>query len=266
MVLGSWPHAPLAFVVAAVNTSKVSTLTKGIAGLQERLADDFPELITGAGQNVMVGPQGLAAENVPFWMFVSEDRATAVVVRSDLIALQTTGYTSWTAFRDQLRSVLTAYAATVHLPMVSRIGLRYIDLIVPRGDESPSQYVAEGIRGAGLPFLKKGRVMVRNQTAHHLPDGGALSVTYSSDLASAGPSSLAFQELAADNLAKSEVMAKAMAHDADVAALDIDRWEQPRFKFDVASIVGKLEEFHDDQRNAIEAIATPFALAVWKGL
>ena len=265
MVLGSWPNAPLAFVVAAVNTSKVSTLGNAIGSLQERLADRFPELVNGAGQHVTFGPQGMVAERLPFWMFISEDRTTAAVVRSDLVALQTTGYAGWERFREHLRNVLTAYAATVNLPMVTRIGLRYIDLIVPKAGESPSQHVMEGIRGATLPFLEKGRAMIRNQTAHYFSDSAALSVTYSSDRASPGASSIVFQDFAIDNLAKSEVMAKALAHDGDVAALDIDRWEETRFKFDIASIIGKLEAFHDDQRNAIHAIATPYALDLWRG-
>ena len=265
-MLGSWPNAPLALVIAAINTSKVTTLGKAIGALQERLAQDFPELINGVAHNVTLGGQGMVAtENIPAWLFISEDRTSAAVFRPDLVALQSTGYKNWEQFKDQIRAVMTAYAATVPVPVVGRIGLRYIDLIVPRDGEAPEMYVQQGMRGATTSLAKSKRAVVRTQTTQLFSDSSGMSVTYTSDDA-ADAESPVFQELTNEkHLAKSEVMARAIAHSGNVASLDIDRWEQTRSKFDVASILSQLEAFHDHQRKAIDEVATPHALAVWQG-
>ncbi|HSS77995.1 MAG TPA: TIGR04255 family protein [Thermoanaerobaculia bacterium] len=109
------------------------------AGFQERIREDFPllseedpslfaDLPPEFTQFMKAGLSSQAKRNV--WKFESEDTNWAVTLTREFVALQTKEYNQWEEFRVRLRGVLDALQAEYRPSFLTRIGLRYQDLIV----------------------------------------------------------------------------------------------------------------------------------------
>jgi uncharacterized protein (TIGR04255 family) len=65
------------------------------------------------------------------WRFQSEDGQMTVNLSREFVALSTASYVKWEAFRDQLAYLFSALQAEYSPSYITRIGLRYQNLIRP---------------------------------------------------------------------------------------------------------------------------------------
>lgn len=136
-------RAPLQLVVCQVRHDRNLAVSDGarILAIREELAV-YPRMEEMAQQEigVMIGPGGptslTSGGKQQGWRLLSENGAWTVALLPDFFALECTGYTSWTEFRQRMtglaQAVLTHLRPTIEL----RLGLRYVDRItVPTVDE-----------------------------------------------------------------------------------------------------------------------------------
>lgn len=109
------------------------------AGFQERIRDAFPlfsdeesallpDLPPEISQLMKASLPAQAKRNTS--KFESEDAHWAVTLTRDFIALQTSVYSRWEEFSDRLRGLIDALQAEYRPSYLTRVGLRYQDLIV----------------------------------------------------------------------------------------------------------------------------------------
>ncbi len=125
-----------------------------IPKIQDRLRlAGYPVNASAQYQEIAVGRQGVAAAQRAHWEFLSKDRTISVVVSDGFVVVQTSSYTSFEAFLHSVAEVLEVVASTVGGLLVHRVGLRYVDLIRPRENESWDRYVREGLQGLSSPHF-----------------------------------------------------------------------------------------------------------------
>jgi uncharacterized protein (TIGR04255 family) len=137
-------RAPLQFVVCQIRHEDLEVDDDRWfavhAALQERYSAIEPHVAQDLTINV--GPNGLQASGEPRRGFklVSTDGAWTVALLPNFFALESTGYTGWSEFRERLAEVIAAVAAEVAPRIETRLGLRFIDQLDPTGISHPSEW------------------------------------------------------------------------------------------------------------------------------
>jgi uncharacterized protein (TIGR04255 family) len=129
-------RAPLELVVFQAK-HEVKTVVSEPAtalGIQWLLKHDYPTLEQAATAEFVfeagpVGMQTSGGETRPGWRLRSSDNKWTVVLMPDFIALESTGYTTWTHFNERLSELVVAVHEVVAPEFLQRVGLRYIDKI-----------------------------------------------------------------------------------------------------------------------------------------
>lgn len=144
--LGSWRNPPLAYVVAEIVISPYYLLHDSIPLLQANLRDSYPRTLEG--QEIAM-PTGTPHR---FWRMLSADETHGLHVSPRAISLHATSYVDSSEFLKRCEIVLNAIRDSKLPVFVERAGMRYVDLIVPKNEQSPSNYLHSGIQG----FLPEG--------------------------------------------------------------------------------------------------------------
>lgn len=269
--LGQWPNAPLAYVLAQVRFEPFLEIEKRIPALQSSLRDQYPRYLCTEQVVFQVLPQPepqlprVQPARLIRWEFGSVSNHAGVVVQQDSLVLRATEYETYATFDQRWRAVMRQVGEHIPSLFTNRIGLRYIDFILPNPGETPEHYMADRLRcdpEPGLPYQKH-----RGLTAaeYHLARG-SLAVRYSRgtgqpilppDLTPEPPASL--------GLEPSAIMQRAVSADQSTAVLDIDRYMPLDMAYN-AEVVGDLfVSLHRDIQVAFKALTTDHARAVWSG-
>jgi uncharacterized protein (TIGR04255 family) len=182
--MGRWRNPPLAYVVAELAIAPHYGLAAKIAAIQDGLRGAFPRTVeatevvlavAGAlpqGTPGFPGVSGVPAQ--PFWQLLDATQSRGVLITYRAIALHATAYEDSTDFLRRWAEVLAAIDAAKAEPFVERIGLRYIDLIVPSGQADPADYLVSSIRGIDPP--EGAEIQTRSWGLHYVRDGVTVQV------------------------------------------------------------------------------------------
>jgi len=91
----------------------------------------------------------------PRWDFLDKTQRWNVVLSQEFLMIQTTDYPIFEEFLAKWKDLLEA-ARLLEIPVVERLGLRYVDLVQPEAGEKLADYIApamaglEPIAGSGL--------------------------------------------------------------------------------------------------------------------
>jgi len=124
------PRAPLVSVVAQVRFERASILASGPAArdIVAQLGHDFPGMEETKEQLVLLGagvPQ--VSEGPTLWRLTSRDGYTRVTFSESFISLDTSRYTSRSAFCETFRTALGPLLAVASPRSIERAGFRYIN-------------------------------------------------------------------------------------------------------------------------------------------
>ncbi len=81
------------------------------------------------------------------WLFSKADRTAGYILNKSSLIYHTTHYETSEAFIPPLLKGLTAIHNVVTLDHLSRLGLRYLDAVLPKTDEKVEQYLVDGLHG-----------------------------------------------------------------------------------------------------------------------
>jgi len=160
---------------------------------QERLYADFPKLEERAVQRVelpplealsLMGPgafQGLATTRE--YTFANSDERWRVGLTDSFVALSTTEYRRWDAFKSKLTAVLAALTSAYPIPFFTRVGLRYVDVIdrsaLGLRRKSWAKLLARHILGElSNGLVERAALSARRELVLELPAGGLVRVVH----------------------------------------------------------------------------------------
>lgn len=126
-----------------------------IGDYQVKIMNYFKDsaLILSKEFNILIGPQNQPLPNVGeqkpanIWQFISPEKNVKLSVQTSSLDIVSTSHKSYAMgdgekFRDIIKLSLNPFFELVHIPIITRIGLRYIDIcpISEKNNTSFSQY------------------------------------------------------------------------------------------------------------------------------
>lgn len=198
--------------------------------------------------------------------FADRDQRTAFVLTASSFVMHTTDYQTFDRFLAEFVRGLDVLHAATGVPVVDRIGLRYVDLIQLQASESFGFYVHPGLLGypfranAGLGGTKVG---FATGSVAETPLG-ALAVRSTV----VPPGQFAPPDLELGNLQPPtwvELDKPGLALDFDHFTLFGAPHTAAKMDFDAGRIAAHLTGLHTNVRAAFEGIVTEDAVAYWGG-
>jgi uncharacterized protein (TIGR04255 family) len=264
--LGTWPKAPLALVLAQVRFDpEVDTEYKEVAArLKAALGERFPAMkavrqVTFVFGNapVPVG-ESKANEGEVGRELRSDDNRSALRLQDGVMTYTTSIYKDSPHFLAEWRAMLNCLCATGGVKVL-RLGLRYVDFIIPTNGKVPEDYFKDGFGHLTHVF---GEIAQTAFMSHEYPRGtdGAMRVQFGRGFA---PPSLP-PDLDGSVQPPPALLGK-YTEGQPSAVLDIDRWRVDSRRLQAEEIAGAFQSLRDDICMAFGSIITPGAKAEWSG-
>ena len=153
--LGQLPNAPLIYVLAQLRFTHVPHMDRRWEDFHERIYDAYPRAETERIEQVAFrNGQPAGSDTFHRWHLSDSARTTGVIVAADTLVVHTTAYVDSNHFMDELDRLLTAFVSVLPQGVgVTRLGLRYVDLLLEEDGLSVEQQVAERLRMPTLPDI-----------------------------------------------------------------------------------------------------------------
>ena len=259
--LGRLPNAPLAYVLAQVRFQPILEMDKSVPSIQTALRLKYPRYREVKVAGIEIGPNGARMlDAATRWEFTSASSRQGVILQTNSLVLHATEYSTYAAFSDSFHDVLKIVGDLVPGILVDRLGLRYIDFIMPSPGQNPDQFVVSSLGcrpDPGVPFESHSGVTTAD---YELADGHLIiRFTRGRGLPPLPP------DLQPLSLAASDVMERKDADSVDTAILDTDRFIEISVPYDATNLLQRFESMHDHISRAFKAITTAHAVRTWSG-
>ncbi len=235
------------------------TLKKQLPKIQHEFqGNGFPRYLEGEIATVRVGGGNAPSISTKSrWDFLNRDKNVGITLTESTLALSTSQYESYDVFAKGLRLALQAIAEPAAGALVERVGLRYVDLVRVKPDESFDRYVArellgfafsglaiqsDGVRGFRTESLAQTAVGTLAVRCYQLPSPQFLP-------ADLQPSTLAFDPLLGTTRS---------------VTLDFDHFTDRSIDFDVDAVVNVTGELHEALSSAFQQATTSYARELWE--
>ncbi|MBK1673237.1 hypothetical protein CKO35_07930 [Ectothiorhodospira shaposhnikovii] len=150
-------NAPVYFTIAQVRHNPVLRLGSYAPDIQDRMRKaGYPDFKKGVSMAFTLAhqlgdaqqPQAPVVEQVERLMFFSTDSTRGFIVEQNALSFHTTEYETFEALADEFTRGLAIVHECVTLAHSERIGLRYLDAVVPpAGEPGLTDYLASGVLG-----------------------------------------------------------------------------------------------------------------------
>ena len=182
---GRLHHAPVVYVLCQIRFSPVEKMADYVPAIQETLRTEYPVFDREQLGGVTLGPsaQPVFVQNEMRWRFETRDRQTGFMLSTQQLITHTTSYVDSDDFRRRIVRGFQTVHEVAKLGFIQRVGLRYVDLVIPNEGEQIEDYVDSSVVGfrptvRGLTpdisqqFLQTrsamgGVLMMRASRAHH---------------------------------------------------------------------------------------------------
>lgn len=272
--MDKFDHAPLFFAVGQMRYNPVLSFESYVPALQERLRKiGYPDLqqlvqmhfdVRAAGGNQQDPlPASLPAQRSVSIGFANAEKTAGFLLDAQSLSFMTTAYDTFEKFVQEFRCGLEiTNEALGGLAFVERIGLRYLNAIVPRAGESTFQYLEKPM--LGLPAVVLNRVPSAKfeisfaETRLHDQEQSATARVFIYNRNLTWPPDLFVQDLLT-------VADEFSALDGEHAMLDTDAFTRKRTTFDIDQAFVELDKLHNLVEQVFHATITDHARRVWSG-
>lgn len=263
--LGKWPNAPLALVLAQVRFDpEVDTEYKEVAErLKASLGERFPAMKAVRQVQFVFGnmpaPPVESKQN-EFEVgreLRSDDDRRALRVQDGVMTYTTSLYEDSQQFLAEWQSMLDCLCAAGGIK-VQRLGLRYVDFIIPTAGKVPEDYFKDGFGHSADVFGEAAQTAFMSHEYHR--EHGALRVQYGRGFA---PPTLP-PDLDDGSVQVPPGLVEKYAAGPS-AVLDIDRWRVDSRRVRAAELADEFQRLRDDICMTFSRIITSEAKAEWSG-
>ncbi len=260
--LGQMANAPLALVLAQVRFSPYLTIGNAIPTIQDALRKAYPVFRKSQTQTIEFGPGGAPTISaVERFNFVDADNREGFIAQHDSLVFLATRYKTFDDFEAKHRIVLECFERTLPDLFVERLGLRYVDVIVPRKGENPEAYVIEGLQGCRLETFTPLAFQSQYVANWKLPDG-AMKFRFTSGVRKPFlPPDLHPIELGIPEVIQRAI--EASKSNIAIGLLDFDRMREHRGTFTATQVLEMFSAMHSDASLAFKRAMSPLAKETW---
>ena len=259
-------NAPVYFTVAQVRHNPVLRLGAYAPDIQDRMRKaGYPDFKQGVSMAFSLPPQigdesrtvAPAVQQVERLMFFSTDSTKGFIVEQNALSFHTTEYGTFETFVDDFVKGVSIVHECVTLDHTERIGLRYLDAIVPpNGEEGLADYLAPGVLGLSSRLPEDVRVSHSFAETHIQTDECAVLAR---TIIQAGPLGFPMDLQPIGVMLADRFMKINGVH----AIVDTDASIEGRHPFDLDTIKSQMKTLRKGIGLAFDAIVMPSAIAVW---
>lgn len=257
--LGQWKNAPLAFVLAQIRFEPIMEMEKKyLSEFQDSIRDRFPRFSSVQRLGFQVADGSVSPPNVasPLWDCQNEGRTKCVRVEPSALTYLATAYTTFEEFSAELDWVVSAFQLVVNKIFVTRIGVRYVDFVLPSEGKTPEDYV-EAPLNMKPDIGAAGDVIAFNYYEYAFPEGKLLVKYARGEGKPELPPDLQPLTLKTAPIMDRECTGMSAVLDTD-RILNLD-------KFMVATdIMTSIRAAHGDLSLAFKKVTTAFAKQEWR--
>lgn len=256
-----WKNAPVMYTVAQVRFNPVLTMESFVPDIQESVRSmGFPDFrrevlnVIGfsIGQPESPPPP---MQSVTRFVFGNVENTSGFVLENNALSYQCSDYSNYENFSECIVKFLTIVHKKVTINYIERIGIRYLDAVMPMKNESLSDYLVSEV--LGLTYRGNNISHSYSESLSRNDDGsGLISKVFIQRGKIVLPPEIA-QTAYPLNSRFSE-------HDGEYAIIDTDGYFEVRKAFDLSMIEQKLSDLHERIVTSFKLTATPHALKVWE--
>ena len=260
-------NAPVYYALAMVKFNPVAAMAKYVDEIQDHLRREGytlfePQQITHLQFTVSPNSQ---APNEPqvgqttSWLITKSDRTAGFILNASSIAFHTTHYETHTQFIPELLRGLRTVHEVVGLEHIGRMGLRYLDAILPQSGETVDQYLADGLHGVRFDANRKyalNESVFETETGEDLLNGTLIARVHRTTSPLGYPPDMVPHELV--QMARFDKK-EALSH----TVIDTDHFVEGRIELDFDLINKQLLALHTTIKHMFEATITDHARDVW---
>lgn len=141
-------NSPLIYAIASIRFAPWPLLAKKIEEIHDELREITPLIQTIQMQSSI---HGMQSENVTkLWMLLSSNRKLGIHLASDQLLVFSSEYSRYTEFESVLRTCLNVLLKHMRFMDVTNTGVRYVDHIKVKDNESRKQYISERLLSASF--------------------------------------------------------------------------------------------------------------------
>jgi uncharacterized protein (TIGR04255 family) len=257
-------RAPVYFTLAQVRFNPVLALDSYVPKIQDQLRrQGYPDVKKGVlntfNLNLSQPTEG-AAPQVPVsqtmrYTFSNIDKTEGFILDQAALFYQTTEYDTFDSFAETLLKGLKIVHETVSLSYTDRIGVRYLDAVYPRSEESLSEYLREAVLGL-YGRLKGSLVHAFSETVINNDDCRVVARIILQEGMIGFPPDLQPMEL--------RVSERFRILNGLHATLDTDGSHEGRDVFDLNRVEAHISAVHSAVIEAFKAIVTERAIRAWE--
>lgn len=158
-------NAPVYYALAQAHFNPVAAMSKYVDQIQDRLRREGyplfePQQVThlvvpGPGQAQQAEPQIMHTVS---WLITRSDRRAGFILAPSAITYHTTHYDTHNEFIPELLRGLATVHEVATLDHISRLGIRYLDAVLPRAGERVEQYLVDGLHGVEFNATQRYRL------------------------------------------------------------------------------------------------------------
>jgi uncharacterized protein (TIGR04255 family) len=250
--------APVTLTLCQVRFSTIRKMADHIPQVQETLASAGYELdLSDKVHEFTMTPEGPQAQVIDRWEFADLKRTRSVVITQQFAVFQTTAYDTFESFVPEVLRCMDAIVQAGSKPIVTRVGMRYTDAIVPTAGKPLSFYLRESLLGVDSPVLKN--PLIAHNTIAETAHGRMLVRIMQNRQAMMVP-----VELGQCNLLPQR---PAPTDGSVITLLDFDHfkeWPTDAAPYQNASLQDLLWDLKNGIYDVFNAFVTPAALEEWK--
>lgn len=256
-------NAPLYLALSEVRFNTVLGLESNyLPGIQEQLRKlGFPDFEPSAEFTFQLKPPAESEakpriDSVGLNRYVFRDigRLAGFSLSAGSIAYFTSAYDVFETFRQRMMEGLQIVHSAIGLSFSERIGIRYMNAVLPRHGEQLQDYLIPEVLGL---TVKLGGAIEHaySETKRRLESGGVVARTMVRNGRVGLP-----PELGNVGLTLHE---RFTGFEGMHGMLDTDAFVEKRESFDLEAIDRHVRRLHDDNETVFRTIASPHALKVW---
>ncbi len=259
-------NAPVYYALAQAQFNPVAAMAKYVDEVQDRLRQEgytlfepmqetHLQLATSPGQP----PSEPQVAHTTSWLIIKSDRTSGFILRPSSITFHTTHYETNEEFIPELLRGLRAVHDVVKLDHVGRLGLRYLDAVLPQEGEVVDQYLADGLHGVKFGAEQKyalNESVFETESGPLVSKGILISKVYRATATLGFPPDMVPHGLV---LMPRFKVGGPLSH----AVIDTDHYVEGRMPLDFDGIESQLKALHGTIKNAFKAITTDYARDQW---
>jgi uncharacterized protein (TIGR04255 family) len=265
--MGKWRNAPVVYVIVQVRFSPILSLQTYVSDIQEHFRrNGFPAfsqrfnfqlgLSLQPPNNAEAAVPPIPVERTLAYVFTNRDSSKSFVLEQNGLTFHVTDYEDFSWLLDVFLKPLNHINEVVKPDLSERIGLRYIDAVLPHEGAKIQDYFIPEVLGLSQKPLDGSLQHSFSETMFRNGDTSTVSRVLVREGQIAFPPDLGLFPIS--------INPRFTSHVGPHATIDTDSFQQIRSEMDLSKVRSTLEGLHKSVDQAFREVVTDFALSDWK--